>query len=207
MKKTVSLSLLILVSQVAAKAPHASRPSDFFRRIADEMDNVGKEMSTFGEQFTQEMQDLWQEAGTRANKVKRAFSSSSALSIKDEKEAVIINAQIGAIAPNKDATITVTDNSFKVEIKEGGNSIQITGSIDRNMLVAQITGYKEHKTEDGTSQSSAVQSSVIQRTLVDKVSIEKLSADFNQATKTLSISIPKKITPAKEMRKVPININ
>ena len=213
MKKTLSLSLLLLASQAVAKETQLAKPSDLFRRIADEMDKAGQEMdkvgkniSSFGTTFAKEIDDLWEEAGTRAKKVKKAFSQRSNFFVKDEKDAVLITAQIGNIAPSKDATITVTDNSFKVEIKDGGNGFEITGNVDRNLLVAQIIGYKAEKTKDRAVESNAVQSSVIQRTIVEKLDLEKLSADFTKTDKTLTIRIPKKHTIQKEVRKVAVNI-
>lgn len=215
MKKQLSLSLLLLASQAVAKSQLA-KPSDLFRRIADEMDKVGEEMknakghvSSFGESFVKEMDDLWQEAGARAGRVKKAFGSTSQRSnffVKDEKDAVLISAQIGDITPNKDANITVTNNTFKVEMKDGGNSFEITGSIDHNLLVTQMTGYKETATKDGSVESTAVQSSVIQRAIFDQLEFEKLSADFTKADKTLTIKIPKKQNPEKEVHKVTVNI-
>lgn len=213
MKNTLSLSLLLLASQAIAKEPQ-SKPSELFRRIADEMDKVGEEInqvgeevSSFGVTFAQEIDSFFQEAGTRAEKVKSALSQTeSNITVKDEKDAVFINAQIGDIAPNEDANITVIGDSFKVEMKDGGNRIEIAGSIDRNLVVAQIIGYQERTTKNGATESNAVQSSVIQRTIIDTLELEKLSADFTKANKTLTIRIPKKKTLEEEIRKVAVNI-
>ncbi len=216
MKKTLSLSLFLLASQAIGKEPQPAKPSDLFRRIANEMDKVSEEMKTvgnevtnFGESFVKEIDDLWTEAGHRAGRVKNALESPSQRSsifVKDEEKKVLISAQIGEITPNKDANITVTDNTFKVEMKDAGNSVEISGSINRNLLVAQIIGYREEVTKDASTESNAVQSSVIQRTIFDQLELEKLSADFTKADKTLTIVIPKKPTPEKEVRKVAVNI-
>lgn len=196
----------MLSSQAIAKAPDAPSPSDLLRHVADEMDRIGKDANASWGSFEKGMNSFLEKVEGTTSEVKNAFSHRTNLSMKDENGSAIITAQIGDIAPDKNKTVKIEGNTFRINLQEGGNHINIIGSITNNLLTAHITGHSERTTKDGKIESVLVSDATVQRTIIGELELEKLYADFTKTDKTLTITIPKKQTSEKEVRNVAVNI-
>lgn len=206
MKKTTSFILLILATQAVTKTPDVPNLSNLLRNAADEIDKIGQDANASWESFGEGMNNLLEQAEETTSKVKKALGHRSSFYMKDEENSAIITIQIGDIAPDKSKSVKIEGNTFRIDLKEGGSNINIIGSVANNLLMAHITGHSERTTKDGKAESVLVNDATIQRTIIGELELENLSADFTKADKTLTITIPKKQTPEKEVHNIAVNI-
>ncbi len=139
------------------------------------------------------------------------LKNNSPISLNELDDKIELSVELPEKFPTRDTTIDIKDNrSFKVTIKEGGDTLIFNGLQQGSSLIVnssmQQELLQEEKTKTETSQGSqkSFSSSNLQQLILSRLDFKELSVEHDEESNSLIISIPKIVDPNTKSMKVTI---